>query len=804
MHDLVPSKNALAMRQGHSNHANWDEETFYQQNGRSLYRVVVRIIHQAYVGEAVSFVNAIIEYLRRETGCEVHIFTNCIDFTLIVNVLMSLEQQRRCTEQMIRNLASDLHSHCQVDYGVYADGAAVLAPNAFTINTDGRHVFNRQVSAEMLRRPVEELLTFCIQSGPLWDFSGPAAMFSENVSTGSDAVPEAISLLDIAKTKVLGKRVSCKAVFINEIKSVLLPKVIEKRCITHSNMCDNVGCAYSKVNTIYIGTSDEILVHACTRNSGQMEGFLAKWFCVRKMTKIKVAITARQRLTIIAANPYVDRLQHTGEVKPQVIYLIGETPPSSGLIEVTGRVVLTGNLQPVVLADTWHSIADLQPSVRTDGFEVFKINRPEAIVKSIQQSIGIHGSQKEPLVLADLLWLHSPLILKFDERIIRGTLDICEIGDTGQAKTYRKRQLNALLGGLVEIVECQTSSRTGTIYSIASMKSVGEYIELGALPLNNGGAVVLDEIQSLESDDIMEMRSVRSSGILKVNRRVKGVFPANLRLYMVGNPTKGKAVRDYDYPVTMLKEVFHAPDIRRFDLAIITSAEDVDGQETNKPNGAHKKVPEFISADALSRSVKWAWQLRPEQIEFEDDAVISIYEESRRLSEKFGMAADIHLALSSDLNQKIARLAAAYATTFHNTNEDHTMVFVLKEHVRSVVMLMDIFYSGPNMRLDAYSSLRKKETLSEEKFQEVNAWLTTKAGKRDNLEQSLRLMKLLAAECPIGRPEIMEKLHMKKDALNKRMDFLKCQGMVIVEGSRYQTTALFQVFYKKWKSSWEE
>ena len=121
-----------------------------------------------------------------------------------------------------------------------------------------------------------------------------------------------------------------------------------------------------------------------------------------------------------------------------------------------------------------------------------------------------------------------------------------------------------------------------------------------------------------------------------------------------------------------------------------------------------------------------------------------------------------------------------------------------------VPMLMDGFYSGPNMRLDAYSNLRKKETLSEKRFQEVNAWLTTKAGKRDNLEQSLRLMKLLAAECPIGRPEIMEKLHMKKDALNKRMDFLKCQGMVIVEGSRYQTTALFQVFYKKWKSSWEE
>ena len=78
-------------------------------------------------------------------------------------------------------------------------------------------------------------------------------------------------------------------------------------------------------------------------------------------------------------------------------------------------------------------------------------------------------------------------------------------------------------------------------------------------------------------------------------------------------------------------------------------------------------------------------------------------------------------------------------------------------------------------------------------------WLTKKIGKRDNLEQSVALVKLLATEPPMTLTEIMTRLNINKDPLNKRIRFLRKQNFVVLVDGRYRTTEPFTEFYRRFK-----
>ncbi|RLG45587.1 MAG: hypothetical protein DRN81_01335 [Thermoproteota archaeon] len=125
-------------------------------------------------------------------------------------------------------------------------------------------------------------------------------------------------------------------------------------------------------------------------------------------------------------------------------------------------------------------------------------------------------------------------------QIITGALDIALIGDSGQAKSMQKIILNKVLDGKFEIISCGTASRTGITYAIDTYRG-HRFIRPGVLMKSHGGTVVIDEIQHMEAKELKRLRSVRSDGLLRVDRIISGEYPCRVRLCMMGNSKSGRS-----------------------------------------------------------------------------------------------------------------------------------------------------------------------------------------------------------------------------------------------------------------------
>ena len=311
-------------------------------------------------------------------------------------------------------------------------------------------------------------------------------------------------------------------------------KRVKKICTSLSTFCDNINCTFKNIDEFNVSPEDEIIVALCETNKSHADTVLKQHICRQRSNGAKINVEKRQQVTLIVGIPSRDLTSSGKHRSPENIYIVGDNPPTSGHIQVTGRVVLNEAQKPVLLVNSWKTVAELRPPVSVIGFDVFKNNPIGDIVKDIQRQIRITGDKKWGDVFMDLVFLSSPLRLRFNGNLIRGTLDTAECGDSGQAKSLRKKRLNDLIGRPIVVVNCSTASTTGIVYAIDTHKR-GRYIRLGAVPLNNGGYVLLDEGQMLIEDDIRKLRSIRSEGELRVDRILNGEFPCVLRLAMICN-----------------------------------------------------------------------------------------------------------------------------------------------------------------------------------------------------------------------------------------------------------------------------
>lgn len=324
------------------------------------------------------------------------------------------------------------------------------------------------------------------------------------------------------------------------------------------------------------------------------------------------------------------------------------------------------------------------------------------IHSDLERNVTYIWDRRKVAFATDLVF-HTALNFYFQEQFVkRGWAECLIIGDSGQAKTtVVERLMGHYRCG--ELLSGESSKRTGLVYNIQQAGSKGQWsLMWGAMPLNDGGLLCVDELSGMSEDDLGKMSDVRSSGIAKASGVVTAETTSRTRMIFISNPRNGRQLKAENHGATAILKLFgKAEDVRRLDFAVAVASGEVDSDIVNR-SISEMPVVEHRYTDELCRTrVLWAWSRRPEQVQFTDEAVQLILSSSSKMGKKY--SSRVPLVEPADQRLKIARLAVSAAICVYST-DDGTNVLVEPEHVEFVVNYLTELYDSKAMGYDKLSA----------------------------------------------------------------------------------------------------
>lgn len=320
----------------------------------------------------------------------------------------------------------------------------------------------------------------------------------------------------------------------------------------------------------------------------------------------------------------------------------------------------------------------------------------------LERNVTYIWDRRKVAYAVDLVY-HSAISFMFQEQQVkRGWAECLIIGDSGQAKTTLvERLMSHYKSG--ELMSGESSKRTGLVYSLQQTGGKGSWTLIwGAMPLNDGGLLTVDELSGMPEDDLAKMSDVRSSGIAKASGVITAETTARTRMIFISNPRNGRQLRFENYGVSAILKLWgKAEDVRRLDFAIAVASGEVDSDIVNKSITDMPKVPHKYTTDKCKMRVMWAWSRRPEHISFTQEAATTILSSSGKMGKKY--SSRIPLVEPADQRLKIARLAVAVAICVYST-PDGTAVIVDKEHVEFAVNYLNDIYDSRALGYDRFSA----------------------------------------------------------------------------------------------------
>lgn len=307
-------------------------------------------------------------------------------------------------------------------------------------------------------------------------------------------------------------------------------------------------------------------------------------------------------------------------------------------------------------------------------------------------------------VLIDLAY-HSVLRFSYGaERNIRGRLDVGIFGDTRTGKSQAAERLQQFYG-VGSMMLCENKATASGIMGGVSKINGSFVIKPGRIPLAHRRLLICDEMNQLSTYEIGNLTGVRSSGEVRIEKIVHGVFPAETRLIWLSNP-RGDELDSYCYGIEMVRELIgDSADIARFDVVLIVSAADVKRESIYAAMRSPRSSAKYSQA-ALRNLVMWSWSRRSDQVKFDDAAVDAVYTESSILSRKIHQS--MPLLLEAEARHKVARLALAIAARLFSS-PDGEVVEVKRAHVIAAVRFLTRVYSSPSCGMIDYSTARLSE-----------------------------------------------------------------------------------------------
>jgi hypothetical protein len=428
-----------------------------------------------------------------------------------------------------------------------------------------------------------------------------------------------------------------------------------------------------------------------------------------KMPKCKVVeFRAKEKYNVedLRLTPQLEISSRHGDSVTRPAYYVGHGIETNAGYEFEGRVYAHPKDQHAVFiaSKATASRDSLQSYDPTDSeleeLAIFKPDEwsPEGIQAKLDDLYSDYEAnvtriyQRRDLHLATDLGFHSPLILSFDEREVKGWTEVLIMGDSGQGKTECVQGLGKHYN-VGEWVSCKNASPAGLLGGLEQL-GTRWFIQWGVIPTHDKRLVILEELKGASHEVISKLTDMRSSGVALIDKIEKRKTHARTRLIGLSNTRSGRALSDFSFGVEAVVELVGAlEDVRRFDFVYLVASSQVDPDFINRAIKDRPQVVHRHTAELSRRVVMWAWTRTADQIIFTAESTKCILDSANELCEKYTDA--VPIVDRGSMRLKLARLSAALAArTFSSANEDNCKIVVRPCHAQYIASFLDRIYSS--------------------------------------------------------------------------------------------------------------
>jgi len=519
-----------------------------------------------------------------------------------------------------------------------------------------------------------------------------------------------VPLSDTGKADLIGKPIKSQILLNGKHHS---PQAVPARMNLHCNTteyCDSCPCKHTGKHEYFVQKDDpDILNWLYSRNYGDTA---KEEMHLPKKCKVQADVTEWQNMEAITMIPALTTSKESdeGNYTTRQGYYLGHGIEANQTYEITAiPTVHPRTKESVLLVDKATGTHDSVTQFRLTPEEVDHLKKvfsddPKKIVRDICHMLALnhtHIYQRWDLHCAVDLTFHSPRDFMFGGvGLPKGCLEILLFGDTRCGKGQVAEGLVRYYD-LGEVVSGENASFMGLCGGAAKS---GDNFQLtwGAIPLNHGRLVVIDEFSGLAADVLGRLSRVRSEGIAEINKGgINTKTNAKCRLIWIANPSKGREIASFANGVSAIMDLVGAnEDVARFDLAVVVQKGEVDVHEINKLHTT--RVESKYHREDLRKVVLWAWSRESDHVIFTREATAHIMQSAIQLSEMYSDS--IPLIQGENARFKLAKIAAALAARCFST-EDGMFLKVTERHAELAVSLIQHFYGKPSMGYRQFSDV---------------------------------------------------------------------------------------------------
>jgi hypothetical protein len=518
-----------------------------------------------------------------------------------------------------------------------------------------------------------------------------------------DEDPIECSLLQATNAKVAGRRLKLNAV-VSSMDTVpfVIPKDVTVECPQDQKECA-LCPAMADVNFSLHPESIAILEMLAAPLSSQQAALMAGIGIPRSCPVCSFKVTSHHNVEDTRISPKLEITSRSADRVLQPAVCVGPGVILNESYELVGRLhPHPKTQQSTLLISTYELTEDALSSYKCLDLDELALFQPRAWdVESIGQKLDelyedleanvTRIYQRRNLHLAVDLAYHSPLLLNFDGRTVKGWTEVLVLGDSAQGKseTAMNLQRHYQLG---EKVECKNASVAGLLGGL-QQSGARWFVTWGIIPTHDKRLVIMEEVKGASTEILAKLTDMRSSGMAEIPKIEKRRTHARTRLLALSNPRGDMQLSAYNFGVEAVKELIGGlEDVRRFDYALLLGADDIDPTTLNRLQRQRPTLDHTHTSDLCRRLVLWTWTRTEGQVVFEDEAQLAALDEATKLSSEFSER--IPLIDRGSTRFKIARLAAALAGRTFSHGEDKTTLLVRKCHVEYIAKTLRETYSS--------------------------------------------------------------------------------------------------------------
>ena len=543
--------------------------------------------------------------------------------------------------------------------------------------------------------------------------------------------PTSVVLSQITNAEWTGKRISTTAVIsAADISPYVIPAVTRCHCDKNQDFCGSCP--------VYARESDEkggvtLRIHPESIGILEMVGAPKKSQRQAMMSALRMppcktvtfAPVEWQNVEDVRLSP---KLEITSEVEDRTMLpamCVGGRVESNVSYQLIGRMYPHPQTQQSILVVSQahpieNSVKTYRPS--REDLESLCVFKPKHwSVDAIDQKLAeVYDDlsanvtriyKRQELHIAVDLAYHSPLVMRFDGKLIKGWVEILIIGDTAQGKSEVTTQMKAHYG-LGERVDCKNATVAGLL---GGLQQIGNrwFVTWGVIPTHDSRLVILDELKGASTEVLSKLTDMRSTGVAEIPKIEKRRTHARTRLIAASNPRNDLSMRSFNYGVESVKHLIGGPeDVRRFDAVFIVTSADVPATELNALQSHRPTVTHVFTAELCRKLVLWAWSRSPDNVTFEDVAVERVLKSASAMCEEYSDV--IPIVDAGSMRYKIARLSASIACRTFSADESGMSVIVRPGHVEWVVKTLRSHYSSSSFGyLDFSKSIAESSKMSD-------------------------------------------------------------------------------------------